>query len=177
MATFSFVTSDLKESIANGSDGEWWLVTPSSNTKVVHYEGAGIFINPDGERINVLGWLARQNYPDIEFDDAIACNIGANLRLGSYLLDKDLNKYGCKMHLNELVGVDDQLNAFLFEDYEHPFEVNGVVASANEHIQNGRLKEKKLTSTVKLKIASQESMAVYENLEEALDCPYQGCFF
>lgn len=177
MGLFSYLTSDREKSIPAFSDGEWWLVSPMGKTKVTHYDGYGRFSTPEGEEIEIHGWLARLNFPKIEMEDEAARMVGICLRHGRYYTDNLLNKYGCKMHLRDLIQVLGQDEVHLFDDYEAQFEVLGIKSSANEHIKEGRLKEVGIQSEVKLKIVSEESNANFDALEEVRNCPHQGYFY
>lgn len=177
MAYLSFLTSDEEASIAAESKGEWWLVSPKEKIIVTYYDGQGVFTTPDGEQINVFGWLARINFPKKEFDDETANMVGAILRYGKYYVDKALNTFGCQIYLDKYTTLFNLGDMVLFEDYEHQFEIASTLASVNDHIKEGRLTEVAMRSDVKLKIASQESNAVYGSLEEAKCCPNQGYFY
>ncbi|QFT13310.1 hypothetical protein [Vibrio sp. THAF190c] len=177
MGFFSFLTSDRNESIAGGSHGEWWLVGPKESLKVTYYDGFGRFTTVSGETVNVLYWLARQNFPDHYLDDEDAFEIGVTLRHGNFYVDHLSNRYGyseCMDCLKRLINLDDML---MFQDFQQEINVGGVVASINEHLNEERLTQTRIPCDVELKIASSERNAVYEKLTEAKCCPYLGRYY
>ena len=173
MGFFSFLASDDRKSIPCQSEGEWWLVTPTGKIKLTYYDGYGRFTTESGEVIDVHCWLARINYPNKDWDDETARMIGVNLRLSSFYVDHLLNKYACEMHMKDFAG-EFGGEFFLFEDYCTPFEVLGVMATANDHISEGRLNSSAIMSEFGLKIVSNESNAEYEKVGEVSNCPNQG---
>ncbi|WP_428774889.1 hypothetical protein [Vibrio sp.] len=159
---FGFMTCDTQEAIQCLSTCDCYLLSPNdSPTKLTYYDGNGGFGTEVGNSINVWDWLSRhflandvetyQNLTSLQRDQ-----LGITLFIGSYFVDAEGFKYACAVdmddHVASLIGF--KPGEVLFKDYCIELTIGGVKTSINDHIEAGRLIEKKVETDIKLKISS-----------------------